>query len=132
MPLEGGKSEPVTRKGGKEAFESVDGRFVYYAKEWPTPGIWRVPLAGGEEAQVLDDGWELHWELLKDGICSLSRESGRAKFFRFASDQVELVTELPKGTWFSHGFAVSPDGRSILWVQIDQAESDIMLVENFR
>jgi Tol biopolymer transport system component/DNA-binding winged helix-turn-helix (wHTH) protein len=135
IPSEGGTAKQVTRKGGKEAFESVDGKFLYYAKEYPTRGIWQVSVAGGEEAQVFNDGNELEWELLKDGICFLSRraEIGRAiKFFRFASDQVELVTEFPQGTAFSHGFAVSPDGRSILWVQIDQAESDIMLVENFR
>jgi len=28
--------------------------------------------------------------------------------------------------------AVSPDGRSILYVQRDSSSSDIMLVENFR
>jgi hypothetical protein len=30
------------------------------------------------------------------------------------------------------GLAVSPDQRSILYAQVDQAESDIILVENFR
>jgi hypothetical protein len=30
------------------------------------------------------------------------------------------------------GFAVSPDRRTILYVQYDEAGSDLMLVENFR
>jgi hypothetical protein len=30
------------------------------------------------------------------------------------------------------GFAVSPDGRWILYAQRDQSGSDIMLMENFR
>ena len=28
--------------------------------------------------------------------------------------------------------AISPDGREIVWAQIDARESDLMLVENFR
>jgi hypothetical protein len=30
------------------------------------------------------------------------------------------------------GFAVSPDGRRILFTRVDQIDSEIMLVENFR
>jgi hypothetical protein len=44
----------------------------------------------------------------------------------------ERVTELLKGTQRHHGFAVSPDGRWVLYAQVDKYESDIMLVEYFR
>jgi Tol biopolymer transport system component len=132
MPSEGGTAERVTKNGGYEAFESADGRFVYYAKQWPTPGIWRVPVAGGEEAKVLDDGTYECWELLKDGICFITRapQSGRAiTFLRFATGQVKQVAEL-RGP--PRSLAVSPDGRWILCPRVDKYESDIMLVENFR
>jgi hypothetical protein len=42
-------------EGAREAFESLDGRFVYYANV-DAPGIWKVPVAGGEETRVLDRG----------------------------------------------------------------------------
>ena len=32
----------------------------------------------------------------------------------------------------SPGLSVSPDGRWVLYVRLDRAESDIMLVDNFR
>jgi hypothetical protein len=40
------------------AMESEDGRFVYYGK-YNQPGIWRIPLNGGEEQRVLGRtrGW---------------------------------------------------------------------------
>lgn len=55
------------------------------------------------------------------------------EFFSFATNQVTQIATLEKPIvqWFP-GFAVSPDGRWILWAQMDQSGSDIMLVESFR
>src|SRR5262249_30872935 len=54
-PAQGGVDVQVTHKGGFVAFESPDGRFVYYTKsEEGTEGLWRMPTEGGEETQVLD------------------------------------------------------------------------------
>src|SRR5689334_1103692 len=52
-PAQGGAAIQVTHHGGVEAFESLDGMFVYYAKR-ESDGIWRVPVQGGEETQVLN------------------------------------------------------------------------------
>jgi Tol biopolymer transport system component len=72
QPAQGGTAVQVTKaKGAREAFESLDGRFVYYAK-LDVPGIWKVLVAGGEEARVLDRGGQSVWALTGQGICFIS------------------------------------------------------------
>jgi eukaryotic-like serine/threonine-protein kinase len=135
-PAQGGKALQVTKKGGREAFESFDGNFVYYTK-LNAAGIWRVPVGGGEETQVLDHGWQGLWALSKDGIYFTDLPGPVApvlKFYRFASRRVRIVKEFSKNTKLdlnSTVFSVSPDGRWILYTQLDQASSDLVLMENF-
>jgi hypothetical protein len=52
------------------------------------------------------------------------------QFLRLATGKVEVVAAIDKD--LSLGLAVSPDGRWLLYSQIDQATCDLMLVENFR
>jgi hypothetical protein len=124
-------------KGGDEAFESLDGRFVYYAKSGE-PGVWRLPVAGGEETRVLDWGGESVWALTSQGICffDFSSSTGPAlKFYNFAAGKSTLLRGFSKETQVVTGstsLTVSPDGRWILYVQADQFASNLMLVENFR
>jgi Tol biopolymer transport system component len=134
-PAQGGTALQVTKKGAAEAFESFDGKFVYYAKD---PGIWEVPVGGGEETQVLDQGSQNLWALTNQGIYFGVINSSVApllKFYRFATSQVEIFREFSKDTRLdslSTAFSVSPDGQWILYTQIDQAGSDLMLMENYR
>jgi hypothetical protein len=74
--------------------------------------------------------------VLEQGIYFLnSKASPRTtiEFFSFATTQRTQIAvveeELP---WGVPGFDVSPDRRWILLALIDQRESDIMLMENFR
>jgi Tol biopolymer transport system component len=134
----GGAAVQVTRaKGGREAFESLDGKFVYYAK-LDAPGIWKVPVAGGEETRVLDRGGQSVWALTDQGICffDLGGSTGPAlKFYNFATGKVALLREFSKDTRVdtdSTVLTVSPDGRWILYTQFDHAGSNLMLVENYR
>ena len=138
-PAEGGPAVQVTQNGGFAAFESPDGQFVYYAK-FTEPGIWRVPVEGGEETLVLDllqPGFWGYWAVVEEGIYFLNAEAKprpAIEFFRFADGKTLRIAPLEKrpALW-PPGLAVSPDGRYILYVQIDQVTtSDIMLVENFR
>jgi len=138
MPADGGQPVQVTRDGGYEAFESRDGGYVYYSKS-EGAGIWRIPVNGGEETQVVDQGTLGHWALLDHGICfvNLTGTQPTIECFDFATRHLRTVAVLPKdaepaGGWGFPTIAVSPDGRSILYVQAERAESHILLVENFR
>lgn len=136
-PAEGGQAAQVTRQGGREALESPDGKFVYYAKSSGGMGsIWRISVEGGEETRVLDQASQGNWALLKQGIYFVTPEpkSGPViQFFSFATRQATPVAVLEKRLIQGPpGFAVSPDGRWLIWSQLDQIGSDIMRVENFR
>ena len=137
-PAEGGAAVQVTRQEGREAFESPDGKMVYYTRQIPAAGIWQVPAAGGEETQVIDHGSQGGWSMTPEGI-GLFRfgDSGPAiEFYRFSTGALsQVAAALPKEARIATAspyFAISRDLRWMLYTQIDRVESDIMLVENFR
>jgi hypothetical protein len=66
------------------------------------------------------------------------QEPTSIQFLSFATHQItsvvnfeKLIGVMGRGGGFGGGLTVSPDGRSILFTQFDQAGSELMLVENF-
>jgi len=136
IPAEGGQAAQVTRQGGYAAFESSDGKFLYYGKGRQIPGIWRVPVGGGEETSVLNHHqagrWRV-WTVTEQGIYFATAENPSRpliEFFSFATGKVTQIATLEKP--FFLGLSVSPDRRWLIYSQLDQSGSDIMLMENFR
>jgi len=133
MPAEGGQAVQVTRKGGLTAFESPDSKFIYYTKGEDVPGLWKVPVEGGEETPVLEPlaagDWD-NWGVTAEGIYFYNRSTKAIEFFNFATHKITQIAKPEKAG--NGGLAVSPDGRWILFAQEDQRTSKIMLVENFR
>jgi len=130
MQLNGGTPVQVTKNGGVFAAESVDGRFIYFSK-FEAPGIWKMPIDGGEESRLLaDQGGQMwwNWALARNGIYLL--DDDKLRFFDFATGKKTSVYTSEKPLLM--GLAVSPDGKSILYPQIDIAESSVMLLKNFR
>jgi hypothetical protein len=109
---------------------------VYY--NGPGHSIWRVAATGGEPAPVLKTGPRASWTLASAGIYILDpdAEGGpRIEFFPFSGQRTQPVrlpgnpdSYLP----YPSGESVSPDGRWILYMRVDRAEADIMVVDNFR
>jgi Tol biopolymer transport system component len=136
MPAKGGEAVRITRDGGDAPQESPDGRFVYYEKGWPAQSsVWRVPVAGGEEVKVLDSTHpEAGWTVGKQGIYFFTPPDGQGRsdicLYKFSTGKTSRLLTIERSVYYR--IAVSPDERTILYGQFDQAGSDLMLVENFR
>ena len=137
MPSTGGPAAQVTRHGGYGAFESPDGKFLYYTKYPAVSGVWRMPTSGGEETLVVagvePEFWG-YWAVVEKGIYYLDTTAVPAiAFFDFTSRQVTRVVELQtRPAREATGLAVSPNGRAILYTQLDALTRDIVLVDNFQ
>ena len=133
-PVRGGDAVQVTRKGGLEAFESDDGKWVYYIKNTWDSCLWRMPSEGGEETRVLDSVVYRAFTVVTEGIYFVPRSDPAGQysiqFFNFATKKIRSI--LATGRKGGGYLSVSPDGRWILYSQVDQASSDLKLVENFR
>jgi len=135
--LTGGLAVQVTRQGGFAAFESSDGRFLYYAKGPGVPGLWRIPTNGGEEIEVigsLEAGYWGYWAVVENGIYYLDTTAKPGiNFFDLATHRITRVFDLEnRPAREAPGLAISPDKKTILYTQLDALNSDILLVENFR
>ena len=135
ISMRGGAPVKLTKNGGISPVESPDGRFLYYAK-YEAGGIWKMPLSGGEETRVLDEsggpGWP-NWMVSDEGIYFLRTNKpvhDTIQFLDFASKKIIRIWSLPKGAGW--GLAMSQNGKSIFYVQSEFAESNVMLVRNFR
>jgi Tol biopolymer transport system component/DNA-binding winged helix-turn-helix (wHTH) protein len=137
MPSTGGRAVQVTRHGGFAPIESLDGRFLYYAKGLTFAGLWRIPTNGGEEIELIDrleGGYWGYWAVVEDGIYYLDRrEKPGIAFFNIATHHTTRVFDLEnRPAREAPGLAVSPDRQTILYTQINALNNDIILVENFQ
>jgi Tol biopolymer transport system component len=136
QPTAGGAPSQITRQGGREAKESMDGRSLYYDGS-NRIGIWKAPLDGGAPVPVA--GLERirhyrHWTIVDRGIFYLSRDEPpwTVSFYEFATKRITPALTIPnKPIVGTPGLTASPDGRSILYSQVDRQGSDVMLLENF-
>ena len=138
MPSSGGPAVQVTREGGFAAFESYDQRWVYYCRQ-SAPGIWRVPREGGPETLVTPDLstnlWG-QWALSRTGLFyAVFPPSGQRAILRhdLATGKTtvsRLLNRLP--VQYDSGMGVTADESLLVWSQLDQAGSDIYVIDNFR
>jgi Tol biopolymer transport system component len=145
IPSEGGQPIQLTRNGGGVSFADDGGRFVYYSRPGAsesTRDIWSVPVAGGEERLVLEGRVlrGMQWSLWNGHIFYITRggaEGPSIEMFDLTTRKTTRLVSLGANARISQawpiwdGLTVSPDGRWILYTQLD-VTSDIMLVENFR
>jgi Tol biopolymer transport system component/DNA-binding winged helix-turn-helix (wHTH) protein len=142
LPAGGGQSTQVTRHGGFQAFESGDGRYVYYAKQWHGRGVWRVPVNGGPETLVSDMAWHNLWTLAGDGLyyfdvegqmpqvlsitCSIPvrrMDLATNKITTVATVEVSFPVGVP-------ALDVTRNGKYLAWVNWREHDAELMLIRN--
>ncbi len=128
----GGAPVQLTKNGGVRPVESADG-FVYFSRTFRTDEIWKISASGGQEILVMKGNglrscW--NWALSSAGIYFINEEPKRAlSYYEFATQKTfPLVTQERLG----EQPAVAPDGKSIVFAQIDQWDQTVMLVNHFR
>jgi Tol biopolymer transport system component len=136
QPVFGDRAEQVTTQGGFDAFESADGKVVYYSKGPATSGIWRLP---GEQL-VFDSASAPLWGWIpgRSGIyyvdATPNQESAAdLKYFDLATKTSRVIGRTSaKPALGGTSISVSPDERWIAYAEVDRAGSDIILVDGFR
>ncbi len=116
--------------------EAPDGKSFYISTGTAPCRLWRAPADGGEEIEVLhafDHPSNVY--VTDQGIYFVpapnpARIASSIQFLRLATGKIEVVAPLDKDLYY--GITVSPDGRWLLYSQVDQVTCDLMLVENFR
>ena len=127
VPASGGAGRIVTRQPGHyiEPTFSPDGRAVVYRKVsdgflttglWSRePGIYRVPVGGGEPVLITDEGSQPQFGADGDRLFLTGREGDRRALISVDLDGHEKRTHLTS-EWAGE-FAVSPDGNWVGWTE---------------
>jgi len=135
-PSNGGHAVQIAGPGAFVPLESPDGQYLYFARNsklWRvrTDGSMEEPVAGMPEFNFLGD----EWFPAEAGIYFLSHPNGKTvvNLFDLQTRQFHPVYTLEKPTrlWIG-GMPVSKDGKFMLFPQVDQSSSDLMLIENWR
>lgn len=143
MPVTGGSVKQITTGGGFTAVESPDGKYLYYAKGVAQPGLWRVPVDGGEEMEVISNLQPTlygYWVMTDDGIYYAAYEQGWVQmtksalnFYSFKTKKTTKIATLPYSVFCgAPGLEISSDHKRIYVVMVQGHGADINMAENVR
>jgi Tol biopolymer transport system component/DNA-binding winged helix-turn-helix (wHTH) protein len=135
--LASGREVQITRNGGFAAFESCDGKMIYYSR-LEGGGIWKAPIEGGPEERItetLHRGYWGHFAVTKTGLYLLdadAKPSPAISYYNFQTQRLTRVLTLQQNPipW-SANLAASCDGRTLFYAE-GASKSSITLVENFQ
>ncbi len=134
VPVEGGAPEQVSPFRGFAPEESPDGKFLYFLHN---EEIWRLPLHGGTVdgppqtvvSSLMRGDWG-NWTATNDGVYYIQRQKGvwGTIVYQDASGGApRAIYSLTNPPLFGAGLAVSPDGKTILFAQVDRDDSSIFV-----
>jgi eukaryotic-like serine/threonine-protein kinase len=132
IPAAGGEPVLVTPSGpANGALLSPEGAVLYFRRG---SQLWSMPSAGGAETRVLDSASFLGYAATSRGIYFTPMCGGAPcpsiHYYDLATRRTTQV--LTAAGRLDVGLSVSPDGRYLLYTQVDQSGADLMLMENVR
>ena len=134
VPSQGGSLIQVTTHGGFAAHEF--NTVLYYSKlNMPSPEIWKIPVEGGVESRVSPllrpETWA-SWAPVPGGFFFVQAGIKGEPAIMFLDSDRGQVSQLGTLVGMPFWFTASPDGKSVLYEHLDQDNSHIMLVNDFR
>lgn len=134
-PASGGDAEALIAESGSFASESFDGKSVnFYSAasggKLRTVSLNEVGVSREIEGMpVVND--QSQYTLVAGGIYYVPADAPKSVWYYDSNTKkVRKLFDLER--YHNNTLSVSPDGRWMLYTQIDRQNSDIMLVENFR
>jgi len=118
-----------------EPIESSDGRTLYYPSRYSDASLMMLALDRPGAAPQAVPGMpklseQSQWVVAKEGIYFTSQDRPRAVcFYDFATRQAHEVFTAEND--LHEGMSLSPDGRYLLYSQINESGASIMLVNDF-
>ncbi len=133
-PATGGNATALSASPSANPQESFDGKTVYFTTRAVKSPLKKVSLEHPGTESSLEGLPTLQysglWTVTPGGIYFVPADSPHSLcYFDFATKQVRNVFEIQKD--FNRGLSASPDGRWIIYSQLDEVNSDIMLVDHF-
>jgi dipeptidyl aminopeptidase/acylaminoacyl peptidase len=133
-----GKETQLTQHGGFAAFESYDAKTLYYSR-FDRGGIWKMPVGGGQEVLVTDSlhlGYWGNFAVTDNGLYLVDADAkgGPAiMYHNFQTQRLSPILTFEKGPipW-TPNLAASRDGQTLLYAQVEFANSTISMAENFQ
>jgi len=116
--------------------ESWDGKVLYFPARNLNAVMMMLPLdRPGATPQPVEGMpnifYERRWAVVPDGIYYIPQSAPRTIcFYDFGTKRTREIFKTERDT--SDGISVSPDRHYVLYSQLDENNSDIMLVNNFR
>jgi len=137
-PVNGGSAIIVSSEPAFGFRESFDSETLYFVDGWTNARLKKVPINQTSSASPVEGMPLLKdaalWTVVPGGIYFVPADAARSIcYFDFSTRRVRRITEVDRDFNSANGgLSVSPDGRWILYSQVDEVNSDIMLVDHFR
>ncbi len=137
-PANGGTATAVSSETALGLHESFDGETLYFVDKRSDARLKKLSVNQAGAASFVDGMPLLKdsglWTVVPGGIYFVPAEASHSIcYFDLSTRHVRRIMEVDRDfNSMNGGMSVSPDGRWILYSQVDDVNSDIMLVDHFR